>query len=293
MAFQPDPAGQQGGSRGGDTAELWPGRGRRDRHRRRRRRRALAAVLAAAGLTGAAVAGFGVAGQLKPRTFTPSQQRRIESWEVASRWRTTPKASLFPASARYRLGGRVFGTARRITLTARRLGIASQASCAKAVVTNPSLRTALGRDGCAAVLRATYADASGSFVLTVGIVVLKDAASAAAIAGELAAGRAGRTPGAQGALSRQLLLRPVHFSGTPAGLFSLPQRQLTWVRAAGSYVVAATVGFADGRPRVKIAGDSYVTLEMSDLASGVTAVVAAPLGAPAPVPHCPGALTAC
>ena len=290
MAFQPGPAGYEGGSRGGDTAELLPGRGRRNR---RKRRRALAAALAVAGLTGVVVGGFGVDSQLQPRTFTPSQQRRIEAWEVASRWRTTPKTGLFPSSVRYRFGGRPFGTTRRITLTARRLGIAAQASCAKAVVAHPWLLAALRRDDCAAVLRATYADASSSLVLTVGIVVLRDSADAEAIAGELVAGRTGRTAAGRGGISRQLLLRPVHLSDTPAALFGLPQRQLTWVRAAGSYVVAATVGFADGRPRVKITGDIYVTQEITSLAGGVTAAVAAPLGAPAPVPRCPGALTAC
>jgi len=251
--------------------------------------------MALLGACGLAVAGFGVNGQLRPRTFTPAQQRRIEAWEVASRWRTTPKAALFPSEVRYRLGGAAFRTASRITLTARRIGIAGQATCTQAAGARPPELAALRRDGCITVLRATYADATSSFVVTVGIVVMKDPASAAAAVANLSVRRPARTAaaGPGGRLSRFLLLRPVHFAGSPAALFDLPQRQLTWLRAAGSYVVVATAGFADGRPRVKIDGDSYVMQEMTSLAAGLSAAVAAPLGAPAPVPRCPGALTAC
>jgi len=292
--------GQQGGSRSGDTAELRVGRARK-------RRPAVAVTFALLGLCGLAAAGIGVNAQLKPRTFTTAQQRRIEAWEIAKRWRTTPKTKLFPAAVSYRLGGTAFGSARKLDLTARRLGIAPQSGCAKAAGARPPLMALLDRGGCTAVLRATYADATSSFVLTVGVLVLKDDASATAVVRDLSVrsadgghGSGGRQAPANqrasagpGALATQLVLRPVHFADSPSGLFGLRQRQLSWVVAARSYVVVATVGYADGRPRVPVGSDNYVLLEMTSVASGVAAAIAGPLGAPPPVPRCPGALSAC
>jgi hypothetical protein len=283
VAIQPGTPSPQapGSSRGGDTAKL------RLRRAERRRRPLVALILALAGLAGIAVAGFGVNGQLKPRQFTAAQQRRIETWEVARRWRTIPKAQLFPAIVDYRLSG--VGSSGSLPLRAWRLEIARQAQCAKAAGARPALRAVLSRAGCQAVMRASYADASSSLVLTVGVAVLKDTAGATSIARFLT----GHPATGTGAASHALVLHPLRVTGTPAAVFGLRQRQLSWVVAAGPYVVLGTVGFADGRPHVPVAQDSYTYMEMTSLARAVASQIAAPLAVKPPAPHCPGALTAC
>ena len=85
-----------------------------------------------------------------------------------------------------------------------------------------------------------------------------------------------------------MVLRPVPVPDTPAAAFDARQRQLSWVIGAGSYLVLATAGFADGRPRVPVASDSYTYQEMTSLARGVAVDVAMPLGAQPPIPKCPG-----
>ena len=147
------------------------------------------------------------------------------------------------------------------------------------------LMAILNGDGCQALLRSTYTDASRSLVLTAGIAVLKNQASAVAAARYLTGGPAA----GQGGPARQLVLSPLRVRGTAAALFGYPQRQLSWVVAAGPYLVMATVGYADGRPHVPVRGDSYVLQEMNSLARGVAVAIAAPLGAQPPVPRCPGA----
>lgn len=242
----------------------------------------LLALLAVGGL---AVAVIGVRGQLKPRTFSPAQQRRIEAWEVAKRWRTTPKGSLFPAAVSYRLGGSTpaGSSGKGLDLTASRLAIAPQASCATAAGGSAALRGRLAGEGCQALLRSTYVDSTGSLVLTAGIAVLNTKASAIATAKFLTGGPATGLGGAA-----KLVLKPFAVSGSQAASFGFPQRQLSWVVAAGPYLVMATVAYADGRPRVQVSTDEYLVQEMTSFARAVAVRVATPLGAKPPVPRCPG-----
>lgn len=241
-------------------------------------------MLAVLGLCGLLVAVAGIRGQLKPRTFTVAQQKRIEAWEVAKRWRTMPKTQIFPAVIGYKLTTGQPGSKGGLKLNARRLAIAGEATCARAAGGSHKLMSRLSRDGCQALLRSTYTDASSSLVLTVGVAVLRNQASATAAARFLAGGAAA----GQGGFAR-LVLRPFRVAGTPAAVFGFPQRQLSWVVAAGPYLVMATVGYADGRPRVPVRSDSYAYQEMTSLARGVAVDVAAPLGASPPIPRCPGA----
>jgi hypothetical protein len=239
-------------------------------------------LFALVGLGGLAYAGIGVAGQLRPRVFTPAQRQQIQAWEVAKRWRTTLKTQIFPSVIRYQLSGEPLSSPGSLGLTARRLEIARQATCAS-VAGAKSVLPLLTQGHCQALLRATYADESSSLVLTVGVAVLHDQASAVTVTRYLT-----RQPnGGRGAIARTVLLRPLAVPGTPAAGFGIRQRQFSWVVDAGSYVVVATVGFADGRPHVPVGTDSYMYLEMTSLARGVADVVAAPLGAPPPVPRCP------
>jgi hypothetical protein len=276
VAIQPGPP-QQRAPGGTDTAEL------RLRPARRSRRSLAGVIVALLGLCGLAIAGFGVRGQLKPRTFTPAQQKRIEAWEIAKRWRTTPKSQLFPASITYKLGTRS-ASKDVLSLTARRLEVADQDTCTAAAGASQKFMSVLGADGCAALMRSTYTDSTSSLVVTAGIAVLKSHASATDAARFLTGGAAA----GQGGIARQLVLKPFRVFGTPAASYGFAQRQLSWVVAAGPYLVMTTVGYADGRPRVQIAGDSYAYQEMTSLARGVAVRVAAPLAAPPPVPRCPG-----
>lgn len=251
---------------------------------RRRRRRPAATAAALLGISGLVISGIGISSQLIPRRFTQAQRQRIEAWDVAQRWRTTPKAKLFPARARYELVGWPIGAAGSLHLLARRLWIARQATCARAADAGQKIVAMLDHDGCLAVLRATYTDATSSMVLTVGVAVLGSENGAVSAAHFLTGGVAK----GQGDISRHLVLGPVPVPGTAAAAFDTSQRQLSWVVGAGSYLVLATAGFADGRPKVPVTSDSYTYQEMTSLARGIAVDIATPLGAPPPVPKCPG-----
>jgi len=249
----------------------------------RKHRPALAAFCALLGLTGLVAAGIGLSGQLMPRTFTAAQRARIGAWEVAERWRMTPKTQMFPMVVYYRLAGEQAGTPGSLRLSARRLAIARQATCRNASGGAPALAPMLTGAGCQVILRASYTDASNSLVLTVGIAVLRSEASAINLARDLTQGAAD----GQGGVSDRFLPRPFSVSGTAAARFGLRQRQLSWVVGAGSYLVMATVGFADARPRVPVTTDPYTYLEMTSLARSVADAVAVPLAAPPAIPRCP------
>jgi len=216
----------------------------------------------------------GVATQLLPRQFTASQQRQIADWEVGSRWRTSEAGSIFPATVSYSPPGALDDSS-RLTLTARRLGIARQASCAAAA--DRPVAAVLARNGCAEMLRATYVDGTGSYVVTVGVGVMPGSAQAAAADKELPAAR------------RDAGVHAVRFARTPAAGFSNPRRQLSAsVAADGTYIFFYTIGYADDRPWVPVTADSYAESEMTSLGQGVAHAVDSALTVPAPAPHCPG-----
>jgi hypothetical protein len=227
-------------------------------------------VLGVAGL-GASLAG--AATQLLPRQFTVSQQRQIADWEVGSRWRTSEAKAIFPAIVSYP-PPRALVDPSRLTLTARRLGIARQASCAAAA--DAPVAAVLTRNGCTEMLRATYVDGTGSYVVTVGVGVMPGSAQAAAAEKELPAAR------------RDAGVHAVRFAGTPAAWFTNPRRQLSASVAAGPYIFFYTIGYADDRPWVPVTADSYADAEMTSLGLGVARVVDSALTVPAPAPHCPG-----
>jgi hypothetical protein len=230
------------------------------------------------GLCGLAVSVFGVASQILPRRFSLTQQRQIESWEVAGRWRALPEGQIFPADLRYTLPGAAFSESRGLRLTARRLGVARPARCAKGA--GPDAGRILDRYGCTELLRATYLDSTGSMVVTVGVAVLRNAAAAAAADARLTGDRHDGQPDS---------VRPAPVSGTLAAHFSSSQRQLAWDTHAGPYVILATAGYADGRPRVRVAADSYLRSEMTSLDGGLGGAVQGVLGREPPLPSCPGA----
>lgn len=226
-----------------------------------------------AGVAGLGESLGGMATQLLPRQFSARQQQQILDWEVGNRWRQMSAGQIFPAAvtfrAPYTLGG---GTQ---PLTATRIGIARQASCPKA--TDAAVAAVLTRNGCEAMLRATYVDATDSYVVTVGVAAFPAIAQASAAHRELA-----------GAGARDLGVQPVPFTGTPAAGFTNGRRQLSADTSAGTYVVFYTIGYTDGRPHVTVASDRYVYSEMTSLGAGVTQAVVSVLAAPERAPHCPG-----
>jgi hypothetical protein len=250
-----------------------------------RRRRLVALAALVLGVAGFAAAMTGVGVRLLPRQFTAGQQRQIMAWEQSGRWRTLTAGQIFPASVGYQLSADVLEDAAPLDLRALRVAIAPQATCA-AGATGTAAAQVLRRSGCEAVLRATYTDATMTYVMTVGVAVLPSAAAAdAADAGlsrpRLAAARAD----SEGQLAAGVL--SMKFRGA-AGLYDF-SRQISASFTAGPYVIMYAAGFADNRPRVPVSDDGYADAEMTSMARGVAQTVAATLGAQPPRPHCPGA----
>jgi len=163
-----------------------------------------------------------------------------------------------------------------LRLTASRIGIARQGSCAAG--TDPAVGAVLTRDGCGAMLRATYADGTDSYVITVGVAAMPGSAAASAAARELARSKSATVTG----------VRALSVKGTPAADFTGGRRQL-WGRVlAGPYLVFYTIGYAGSRPHVTVADDRYALAEMTAAGQGVAQKVGSVLHPPVPPPRCPG-----
>jgi hypothetical protein len=242
----------------------------------RPRHKGLLLAVLSLSLVGLLAATAGLVVQLLPRTFNTAQKQQIIAWDLGKRWRTWPAAKIFPDSIQYPVPGNALGGA-DLSLAAHRIGIARQASCHTA--TDPAVARVLARYGCLAVLRATYADATQSLAVTVGVAVLPTPAAARASQNVLAGQHGnGPRPG----------VRVVSFRRTPVARFGNRQRQLSSVKRAGPYLVFTTVGYADGRRRVHEAANLYATAEMLGLEGGVGGWVVGHLGAAPPPPACPG-----
>ena len=233
----------------------------------------LTVVVALLGVAGLLASGGGLAAQILPRRFSPAQQQAIMAWQTASRWRTWPAGKIFPAQVSYQLPNTEFDTVNGLTLAAHRVGIAPQASCRDG--TDRALAQVLDRTGCQALLRATYTDATGSLVLTVGIAVMRGTAPPPA---RLPAGR-GLRPA----------VKTVPFPHTLTARFGDRQRQVAGAYSRGPYLVLYTAGFTDGRPYDQESLNPYTDSEIDSLGSGVAQRIGSVLGAPPPVPRCPGA----
>jgi hypothetical protein len=250
--------------------------------------RAAAVIALILGLAGFAVAAFGIATQLLPRHFTASEQRQIKAWEVMRRWQAVPAGQIFPASVSYQLPATVLQDTVPLNLDALRVGIAPQESdCAKAV-TSTSAAAALRRNGCEAVLRATYVDATRSFVMTVGVAVLPSVTAATSADSGLVTPRlaVARQASGQGRLPAGVLV--VRFRGPGAGRYDY-NRQISDSFTAGPYLVMYAAGYSDGRPPVPVVQDMYSDAEMTSMARGVAHTVARTLASSPAPPHCPGA----
>ncbi len=179
---------------------------------------------------------------------------------IAQRWERLALGQVFPASVRY-------ATAQRTSEAAGRLGIGAGDSCDEAL--DDTVAGAAQRLGCVAAMRASYADALGGTVVTVGVVVFPDGGAAR----EFAAHVPGTGYPAAG-------LNALQLPATAAALFADPARQASEIRVSGPYVVLAVAGYADGRPARP--GTEPQAAVFGPMNSIVSAVVA-PLAAPEPV----------
>ena len=144
----------------------------------------------------------------------------------------------------------------------------------------------LRRDGCQAVLRATYVDATWSYVMTVGVAVLPSDAAAATGQPEPVPAAADRRARHRGdPLAAGVLV--VRYRGAAAAMYDY-SRQISASFADGPYLVMYAAGYADSRPRVPVASDRYSYAEMTSLAQGVAQSVAGHAGGPARQPALPG-----
>jgi hypothetical protein len=245
---------------------------------RPRLRRGAAVTALVVALCGLGFAARGVLTQVMPRRFTALQQRQIQAWEIAGRWRRLPASQIFPAAVSYQLPATALDGSANLPLTARRLGIGPAVSCARG--TDPAAARVLARYGCTTLLRATYTDSTGSMLVTVGVAVLPSGPAAAA---------AGR--GLAGLPRRNEVgtVAPAAVPGTLAAGFRVTQQQLSWDTRAGSYVILAAAGYADGRPQEQVAADPYLFAEMTSLEQGLGGAVSGVLGQPPPPPACPQA----
>jgi hypothetical protein len=253
-----------------------------------RGRRLAAAIALILGVAGFAVSLTGVAVQLLPRHFTVEQQRQIQAWEVMRRWQLLPAGQIFPASVSYQLSAQTLQDQAPLQLNAFRVSIAPPVSdCAKAM-TSAVAGAVLRKNGCQAVLRATYVDATRSFVMTVGVAVLPDSAAAASVHTKLATLRLAAARQANGASLLPAGVLVLRYGGAGGRTYDYT-RQISASFTAGPYVVMYAAGYSDGRPRVPVSRDEYSEGEMTNMAAGVAHKVAHTLAATPPAPHCPGA----
>ncbi|MFR0353765.1 hypothetical protein [Streptomyces sediminimaris] len=150
-------------------------------------------------------------------------------------WHSVPVDKLFPPTVRG-TGAGPGGADRTWT----RVAVAPDTGCGNAF--DPLLRKALAPVGCERLLRATYTDATQSFVTTVGLMfTTADAAAMNALAGRFKSeGLATRT---------DLMPLPYARKGTAAARFG-PGQRASWtvsVLTDAPVVVYAVSGWADGR----------------------------------------------
>ena len=209
-----------------------------------------------------------------PRTFSRGQQQQLAAWEVGKRWRTWPAGRIFPGTVPYQVPATALDSGSPARLSATRVGIAPAASCSAA--TSQKAWPALTREHCTTVLRATYKDSTGTFAVTVGIAVLPSP------------GQASDALRALPARAAAAGVRTVPFGHTLAASFTDAARQLSGVSAAGPYLIMSTVGYADGRHRVRESADPYDKDEMLSVADGIADWIATRIGASPPPASCPG-----
>lgn len=190
---------------------------------------AAACVVLGLGLIGGALTGSWLIGE-------PGDDGTSDTFAAAgSLWHNVPVNQLFPPTVEGRGAGP--GGADR---TWTRIAVAPNSGCEAAF--DPLLSKALTSVGCDRLLRATYTDATRSYVTTVGLLFTKaDAAAMASLS---------RRFKAEGLDKRtDLMPRPYAAKDTVAADFG-PEQRASWtvsVLTDAPVVVYAVSGWADGR----------------------------------------------
>ncbi|WP_344053139.1 hypothetical protein [Streptomyces thermoalcalitolerans] len=207
------------------------GEQQRPRRGRIRPRAAVAAVcvVLGLGLIGGAVAGSRLTGE-------PAGTGGTSGFAAAGTlWHSVPVDQLFPPTVEGRGAGP--GGADR---TWTRIAVAPDSGCEGAF--DPPLRKVLAPVGCARLLRATYTDATQSYVTTVGLLFTEaDAPAMRSLALRFKNERLARRT--------DLMPRPYAAKGTAAEAFGDKQRA-SWtisVLTEAPVIVYAVSGWADGR----------------------------------------------
>ncbi|MFJ2904890.1 MULTISPECIES: hypothetical protein [unclassified Streptomyces] len=185
-------------------------------------------VVLGLGLIGGAVTGSWLVGE-------PEGQDRSSFDAAAGIWHSVPVDELFPRTIEGKGAGP--GGADR---TWTRVAVAPDSGCQNAF--DPLLRTALAPVGCRRLLRATYTDATQSFVTTVGLMFTKaDEASTRSLARRFENEKLDQRT--------DLMPRPYAAEDTAAARFGDAQRA-SWtvsVLTDAPVVVYSVSGWADGR----------------------------------------------
>jgi hypothetical protein len=176
-----------------------------------------------AGLGGVGGGGYGLFHEFT-RGPTRAELTRASNAEQAQRWRELPVGKIFPAAIAYTT---VLGSTEHAHL----VGVLPAGGCTSAA--DQSAAPVLAVHGCSSVLRATYADPSGTVLVTVGVAVMRSTAAAGSALDAL--------PGGHGVL-------PAGFAGTVASSFG-GDKHLAYdsTSGLGPYLVMAALGYADGR----------------------------------------------
>ncbi|WP_373300653.1 hypothetical protein, partial [Streptomyces chromofuscus] len=196
---------------------------------RRRTLTAAVCLVLGAGLIGGAVTGSWLAGD------SGEAEERGTFAAAGSLWHSAPVDQLFPPTVQGRGAGP--GGADRIWT---RIAVAPDSDCVDAL--DPLLRKALAPVGCERLLRATYTDATESYVTTVGLLFTKaDATAMRALDARFERDGLGRRT--------DLMPRPYAAKDTVAAGFGDEQRA-SWtvsVLTDAPVVVYAVSGWADAR----------------------------------------------
>ncbi|MEU6717703.1 hypothetical protein ABZ897_40090 [Nonomuraea sp. NPDC046802] len=272
-----NPLGAAAGRR--SRVRAWPAAGSRTRTEARQRaelgalqqgiryRRIFVTLLSVIVVISSVVVLLGTIGlftETRSRPLTPAEQNQYKQEEIARRWQAWPATGVFPEEVKY-LG------LDRAQQYARRVGIAPETECGKGV--DASVAGVLESHGCLTMLRATYIDQTASFVITVGVAVLKDEESRVSATEELTQ-------------DDRVGVLPVAFPGTVTERFGPDQRQRTGWVGAGPYIVFSTAGYTDGRTRAAIPPEEILHSELWPASKSVGNQIAYFLADPPKAPPC-------